>query len=99
MKLFELKVTFIIESTASSIFIALLNAVSVTFLGVLGTISCIHWTLCSDKTGKISLLSVLFNSSNVFLTSADAYKQNLPINIIDVIINGSANKQLVVVAP
>ena len=42
MKLFELKVTFIIESTASSIFIALLNAVSVTFLGVLGTISCIH---------------------------------------------------------
>ena len=40
LKLFELKVSFIIESTASFIFLALLNAVSITFLGVSGTISC-----------------------------------------------------------
>ena len=30
---------------------------------------------------------------------ADAHKQNLPIKIVDAIINSSTNKQLVVVAP
>ena len=30
---------------------------------------------------------------------ANAHKQNLPIKIADAIINSSANKQLVVVAP
>ena len=99
LKLLELKVSFIIESTTSLIFLAVLNAVSITSLGVSGIISCIRLTLCSDKAGKISLLSMLFNSSNVFPMSADAYKQNLPIKIIDVIISSSANKQLVVVTP
>ena len=99
LKLFEVKVSFIIESTTSLIFVALLNAVSITSLGVSGIISFIRLTLCSDKIGEILLLLMLFNSSNVFPMSADAYKQNLPIKIIDVMIKSSANKQLVVVTP